>query len=143
MLTLNEEDEKKYVNFFKIPKTSFLTIKSRKQDYAGKYYENLLQVVVRNQTFIYDLDDASGQPTEIHFVHDMEQMIDPDGFVNSGIIPSIVEKVKSQSEMTSILTNEQVTLYITEEEQVLQIKLGGKLFAHKKTGVLPSKSSSG
>ena len=60
MLTQNSEDEKKYVTFFKVPKTSFLTIKSRKQDYVGKYYENLLQVVVRNQTFIFDLDDASG-----------------------------------------------------------------------------------
>jgi hypothetical protein len=36
------EDDKKYVNFFRIPKTSFLSIKSRKQDFAGKYYDNLL-----------------------------------------------------------------------------------------------------
>ena len=66
------EDDKKYVNFFRIPKTSFLSIKSRKQDFAGKYYENLLQVTVKNQTFIYDMDDESGQISEIHFVHDME-----------------------------------------------------------------------
>ena len=85
------------------------------------------------------MDDESGQISEIHFVHDMEQMIDPDKFVNSGIIPSIVEKVKQNSEMTSLHMNEQGSLYIALSESVAPVKIGG-MFA-KKNSTLPRKLS--
>ena len=88
MMTLKESDETKYVNFIKIPKTSFMTIKSRNE--TGKYYENLLQVVVKNQTYIYDLDDASGNPSEIDFIHGMDQLTVPEDFVNSGATASVI-----------------------------------------------------
>ena len=47
----------------------------------------------------------------------MEQMMHLDKFVNIGAIHSIVEKVNNLPQKTTILTNEQVTLYLAEEEQ--------------------------
>ena len=52
-----DEEDKKFVNFFRVPKTAFQSIKSRRTERDRVYYENLLQVVILNQTFIYDLDD--------------------------------------------------------------------------------------
>ena len=54
---IEDEKDSKYVNFFQVPKTSFLSVKSRRTEVDRVYYQNLLQVVVLNQIFIYDLDD--------------------------------------------------------------------------------------
>ena len=70
-MIVDEEENKKFVNFFRVPKTAFQSIKSRRTERDRVYYKNLLQVIILNQTFIYDLDDETGQ-REINFVHDME-----------------------------------------------------------------------
>ena len=60
-LLTKAENSKKLIHLMKVPDTSILTIKSPKNEFEGNwYYKNLLQVIVRNQTFIYDLDDESG-----------------------------------------------------------------------------------
>ena len=42
----NEDKEKIYMNLFRVPKTSFQAIKSRRPGHPRRYYENLLQVVI-------------------------------------------------------------------------------------------------
>ena len=57
-------------------------------------YENLLQVVVRNQSVIYNLDENDGgKPIEIDFINDFEQLMEPESFVNTGIVHSTVEMI--------------------------------------------------
>ena len=46
----------------------------------------------------------------------MEQLNEPDGFVNIGAINSIVEKSGSGVKRSTILTNEYATLYLTEDQ---------------------------
>ena len=83
------------------------------------YYMNLLQVSILNKTFIYDLDDNS---EEILFVHDMDQLMDLDGIINIGTVLSTVEDDMGKHKKNTILTNEQATLYISEEEHIGSLK---------------------
>ena len=57
---IEEEKDAKYVNFFQVPKTAYASVKSRRTEVDRVYYTNLLQVVVMNQIFIYDLDGVYG-----------------------------------------------------------------------------------
>ena len=75
---LPEETDKKYVTFSRIPTSSFLTVKAHGIGMKSEYYKNLLQVTMRNETFIYDLEDEPEElsPREIGFVHGIDQLVD-------------------------------------------------------------------
>jgi hypothetical protein len=67
---LEEEKDAKFINFLQVPKTAFVSVKSRRTEVDRVYYQNLLEVIVQNQIFIYDLDGEPGQ-REIDFIHNM------------------------------------------------------------------------
>ena len=127
---LYEEEDRKYVNFFKVPKLPYQSIKQRRTEDSRVYYENLLQVTILNKTFIFDLDDKNA---ELMFVHDMEQIAQTDSFVNIGAVHSTVERLgKDKAKRNTIITNEQATLYFGEEEIIPPIKLAGLFKLAKK-----------
>lgn len=57
---LEEEKDAKFINFLQVPKTAFVSVKSRRTEVDRVYYQNLLEVIVQNQIFIYDLDGEPG-----------------------------------------------------------------------------------
>ena len=57
---LEEEKDAKFVNFLQVPKTAYVSVKSRRTEVDRVYYQNLLEVIVQNQIFIYDLDGEPG-----------------------------------------------------------------------------------
>ena len=84
----------KYVNFFQVPPSYFQSIKLLRTGRDMDLYENILQVVVRNQSVIFNLDENDrGKPLEINFIDDFEQLMDPDTLVNTGIVHSTSERL--------------------------------------------------
>ena len=57
---LEEEKDAKFVNFLQVPKTAYISVKSRRTEVDRVYYQNLLEVIVQNQIFIFDLDGEPG-----------------------------------------------------------------------------------
>ena len=53
-----------HVIFYKVPESSHLTIKSRPKKYEFKYYQDMLQIVIRDNTVIYNIED-NGKLVEI------------------------------------------------------------------------------
>ena len=84
---MTDDESLKYVTFDRIPVSSFLEVKSLGPDMKPIYYKNLLQVILRNETFYFDLDDDLDKisPKEIGYVYGIDQLIDQDRFVNTGI----------------------------------------------------------
>ena len=55
-----------------------------------KFYNLLMQVVVRNQTIVYNLDDfLASKAKEVNFMEDLDQVTDPEKNVNTGFIHMI------------------------------------------------------
>ena len=79
---MQEKESWRYVMFRRIPRMSFQTIKSMMTGEVSEYYENLIQVNVYNETYIFDLDDD--ELNEINFLHRMDQLNGPEIFVNTG-----------------------------------------------------------
>ena len=80
---MNEsEDSQKYLKFNRVSETSFQTVDYGNSDEI-QYFENLIQITVRNETYIFNIKkDSIG---EINFITKMDQMLDPEMFVNTGI----------------------------------------------------------
>ena len=72
-----------HVIFQKVPNSSFLTIKSRPIDSDFKYYYNLLQIVIRDNTVVYSIED-NGRLKEVESLQSMSALTDPDNFVQTG-----------------------------------------------------------
>ena len=53
-----------------------------------EYYGNAMQITVRNQAIIYDLDSGvwnnANNELEVDYIENMEQFVDPDKFINTG-----------------------------------------------------------
>ena len=72
----SEINDKKYVRFDSIPFGSFLNIKARGLGNRNEYYTDLLQITLRNEIFVFDLNDSEGKkPMEIDYVHGIDQLI--------------------------------------------------------------------
>ena len=69
-----EADSKMYVTFDRIPLSSFLTVKSRGIGQKSKYFKNLLQVTLRNEAYIFALDEELDHesPKEIGYFHGID-----------------------------------------------------------------------
>ena len=57
---------------------SFQTVKAE-----NEFYGNLLEVVVRTEVYIFDLDTKE-TPKEVNFINGTDQLVDADSFVNTG-----------------------------------------------------------
>ena len=84
---LTDPEDKKFMTFSRVPATSFQTMKSETEVYG-----NLLEVVVRNMTYLFDLDTEDLK--EVNFVESIDQLADPDKFVNTGTNNQIVYTVR-------------------------------------------------
>ena len=43
-----------------------------------------------NQVFIYDLDEPDSSSSEIYDLNNIEKLMDPDKFVNSGVVHTYI-----------------------------------------------------
>ena len=69
----SEINDKKYVRFDSIPFGSFLNIKARGLGEKNEYYNDLLQITLRNEIFVFNLDVGEDQnPMEINSVYGIE-----------------------------------------------------------------------
>ena len=81
---LDKTDGFKLVTFDRISSSSYLTVKANRAIGDLKFYNNLLEVVLNNDTYVYDMDGAENNPQEIHFVRNMDELIDLENFVDTG-----------------------------------------------------------
>ena len=58
------------------------------------YYEDLLEVIIRNTTYIFDLNDDFETPKEVNFIEGIDQLVDLDTFVNQGTSHTVVVSTK-------------------------------------------------
>ena len=77
-----------------VPKAYFTTIQGR-IGHRLKFYSNLLQVTIRLDGMIYDLDEVLNQ---LYQISDIDRIQDPNVMVNSGFIMSISTDQKYQEE---------------------------------------------
>ena len=78
-----------HLHLYHVPRSSHWHVKSRIQGCKEmSYYENLLQISIRNQAVIYDLDhpDAS---EEVKFIYNTGQFVDLDNYVNTGFTQTV------------------------------------------------------
>ena len=66
-----------------VPKAYFKTIKSRERS-GIDFYKNILQVTVRCNATIYDLDSM----IEVDSIESIDMLQDPDASINTGFIMS-------------------------------------------------------
>ena len=90
-----------------------------------EFYKNLLEVVIYNDVYIFDLDVEDTNPKEVNFIHGIDQLIDDDRFVNTGTsnqrvaihkkgTGSYQNKKLHLTKTSRLFTNEQVSLYFKE-----------------------------
>ena len=65
-----------------MPANSYLRVKSMSEINKFEYYENLLQLTVRDETYIFEISDK-GQK-EINYIHKKGQLKKPQRFVDLG-----------------------------------------------------------
>ena len=53
-------------------------------DGESTYYGDLLEVVIRNSSYIFDLNDQFKEPKEVNFIEGVDQLVNEDTFVNQG-----------------------------------------------------------
>ena len=73
---LHTEEHRKNITFNGVPKSSFLTIDKRIDGEDPEYHENLIEVTVRHETYIYNITDNKIE--EIVFFHNMNELNDPE-----------------------------------------------------------------
>ena len=121
--SLMRNNDLSYVKMYDVPRSSHILIKQR---LTGKtkmiYYDNLLQVSLRNMSVIYNLDHMHADE-EIKFMYSMDQFIDPDHFVNTGFTQSASWDHEEENEDISartqfILTNEHKNLCFLKEQTI-------------------------
>lgn len=74
-----------HIQMTEVPKAYFTTIKER-NGFDFKYYNNLLQITVRSNGTIYDLDSDPFE--EVDIIENIDQFQDTDSMVNTGFIMS-------------------------------------------------------
>ena len=71
-----EPQDKKYVRFDSLPFGSFLNIKARGLGNKNEYYTSLVQITLRNEMYVFDLETEDGkEPMELEYVHGIDQLI--------------------------------------------------------------------
>ena len=53
--------DKKYVRFDSLPYGSFLNIKARGLGNKNEYYTSLVQITLRNEMYVFDLETENGK----------------------------------------------------------------------------------
>ena len=113
----SEPNDKKYVRFDSLHFGSFLNIKARGLGTKDEYYTSLLQITLRNEIYVFDLDTVDDKkPVEINYVNGIDQLIDQQNFVNIGMKDQIVVlDKKTKIPRTALLhTNEDASIYFME-----------------------------
>ena len=80
-----DKSDLKHIQMIGLPKTTFKTIKER-NGRNMRFYSNLIQITVRANGIIYDLD--SNPIKEIDTIESMDMLQNPDEVVNTGFILS-------------------------------------------------------
>ena len=125
---IDKEEDLKYIQFKKIPRSSYQMIKG---ECAGQltFYSDLVGVTIKNMTFIFDLNEETQNPKEVNFIEGNDQLTTLDGFVNLGtnhmMINSFMVEVgkKKQQKTVQMHTNEQASLYFRESRSKATIKV--------------------
>jgi hypothetical protein len=83
------------------------------------YYDNLLQLSIKNQAVIYNLDHSDANE-EVEFIYNTDQFVDLDNFVDTGFtnaVSSDFEEGNAKYVHNSIvLSNEKNTLHLKRED---------------------------
>jgi len=78
-----------HLHMYHVPRSSHWHVKSRIQGCKEmSYYENLLQISIRNQAVIYDLDHPDANE-EVKFIYNTGQFVDLDNYVNIGFTQTV------------------------------------------------------
>ena len=102
-----------HIQMTEVPKLYFTTIKER-SGHKLSFYDSLLQITVRSNGIIYDLDSKPFR--EVDSIESIDQIQNTDSIINSGFIMSTSQSFKeddSEIEIlrrTQIFTNEYVNL---------------------------------
>ena len=63
-----------------------MNIKARGLGDKNEYFSDLLQLTLRNEMYVFNLDVSKNKrPIEVHYVHGIDMLIDQDNFVNLGL----------------------------------------------------------
>ena len=97
-------------------------MKSRKNSKNNMYcfFENLLQVTLRNDCYLFDLDQSSDteglHPKEVDFVQNTDQLLHLNGFVDAGICHQAFYDKDGMATtiLSKLATNENNSLYFKE-----------------------------
>ena len=83
------------------------------------YYKNLIQINVRNQAVIYDLD-AKSEKEEVRFIYNTDQFVDLDNFVDTGFTNAVSSDLEEGNAKyvhnCIVLSNEKNTLHLKRED---------------------------
>ena len=80
--------------FTSLPEKSFHRIKVYGK--KSEYYQNLIQVNVTDETYIFDLDSKTKEPTEIDFIEGIELLTNPETYIPFGTTTKRVIKDKTK-----------------------------------------------
>ena len=104
-----------------------------------RYYNNALQITIRNQAIIYDLDEGStdNQDIEVNYLENIEQLLDPEKFVNTGFVTATSTGVaqtlddeddQSPTLVKELCTNEHSSLLFLKEKTSKSTSFTGKIY---------------
>ena len=83
------------------------------------YYDNLLQINLRNQAVIYNLDPDEGVE-EVRFLYNTQQFVDCDNFVDTGFTNAVSSELDEGNAKyvhnCIVLSNEKNTLHFKRED---------------------------
>ena len=109
-----------HVRFFPVPRSSHHLIKTRLIGSQGMtYYENLVQILVKNTSIIYNLDHPDCSE-EIASIHNMGQFKNPNDYVNTGFTNAVSYDMEADEKtyivFEKVITNELNNLCFSMDE---------------------------
>ena len=84
----------------------------------------MLQIVVRTKVVVYRIDDVTG-PEEVNFIDDFHKLVQPNTFVNCGVVHSYVQKKKDKAklpEFNTIHLNGTANMYMYEYQAYEEVR---------------------
>ena len=118
-----------------MPKGYYKTMKAQLGKDGMEYYNNLLQLTIGTHGMIFDLD--ARPPKEVDTIENIDQLMKPDSFCNTGFIMSISRNVVREEmqipQRKQIFTNEYCSL-LFEKKQLRfpdgrrEFKISGMLY---------------
>ena len=103
-----QKTDNDYVNIHAVPKSAFTNVKYL-QNEKIKYHGDLLQIVIKNKSIVFDLNPNNyegvkrkqKEPQEVNFLDNFSQLMNPETLVNTGLVHSEVLKPRGKENSTT------------------------------------------